>query len=65
MERDLVVLGGDLNRVASSVRALARELTRERKNGSLSITKGHSPDTAKESDWPAEPGLPFPEDPWS
>ena len=49
LERDLVVLAGELRKVSVSLTSLGHELRRERQNGSLRITRGDAPDVATEN----------------
>ena len=56
LERDLVVLSGELRKVSVSLVSLAHELRRERQNGSLSITRSDA--TATDTDVDSNSGGP-------
>ena len=54
MERDVYILASDFRRVAASLSSLAKQLQKERLNGSLSLTRGDAPAAEKETGVPAE-----------
>jgi len=59
VERDLVILARDFSNVANSLTSLGAALRRERKNGTLRVSRGDAPADDKDSGLPAEQAMLF------